>query len=213
MILHWLLGLLSIPLGAVLFVQWHDWDARAQREAGAPVAPAAETPGAPLPDAAALLTPPPPREEYATVVERPLFLPDRRPPPPDSAAPPPEPPLLDLSAVEGLDLNAVLIAPGTVSAWVRGPRRPQPTRLRPGDDYEGWRVQEIRSDRLLLENQGTIREIALRDYTNAPPIPQRLPAPVHRLPPPPAAASDPTTMPPLPLPPPTGTSAYAPPVP
>ena len=53
-----------------------------------------------------------------------------------------------------LDLNAVLITPTASSAWVWDPSKKELVRLRPGDDLEGWSVQEILSDRVLLERQG-----------------------------------------------------------
>jgi hypothetical protein len=128
-----------------------------------------EVPPAPEENPLDLLTPLGEKEEYAVVTERPLFLPDRRPPSeePEEAAPEPEPEKATVLA--RLDLNAILISPAGSSAWIRDPANKNLVRLRPGDDLEGWSVQEILSDRVLLERQGQTDTLILRDYKNMPP--------------------------------------------
>jgi len=108
------------------------------------------------------------RDEYAVVTERPLFLPDRRPPSEESDED--ETTEADLPAdLAKLDLNAVLITPSESTAWIRDPEKKELIRLRPGDEFSGWAVQEILSDRILLERQGSKDTLVLRDYKNMPP--------------------------------------------
>lgn len=165
-----LFAAIAAALCGVLVLQWHGW------HPSAPAAPVSSSDAAAsaspteLPQASDLLLPPPAKEEYASVSERPLFLPDRRPPP---AEPEDEEESLpdELSDLAGTDLNAVLITPALVSAWVRAPGSQELTRLRLGDDFEGWTVSGIEPDRLVLERQGETNELILRDYANAPAAP------------------------------------------
>jgi hypothetical protein len=89
-------------------------------------------------------------------------------------------------ALDSLDLSAVIITPTLVSAWVNDPSQPRLRRLRIGDDLEGWSVQEILPDRVLLERQGEVNALILRDYGNTPttapqmPIPRRPPRVLQR---------------------------------
>lgn len=162
-------ALLALVLAAVLGWQWRDWpppatQPRAEDAASAKV----KTPQPPRENPLDLLTPLGEKEEYAVVTERPLFLPGRRPPseePEEEVAPEPE----KAADLARLDLNAVLITPAGSSAWVRDPANKDLVRLRPGDDLEGWSVQEILSDRVLLERQGETDTLILRDYKNMPP--------------------------------------------
>jgi hypothetical protein len=170
-----------LVLGALLALQWLGWPP--DREA----TPSGDlgTSAAPVPVPAAespldLLSPPEDIEDYAVVVERPLFLPDRRPPSEDEADQE-EAPIVDDAALKGLDLNAVIMTPGRVVAWVRNPAEKELQDLELGDEINGWNVKEIQSDRLVLERQGQTDTLTLRDYQNMPP-----PRPAVRIPPRPA---------------------------
>lgn len=127
---------------------------------------------------AARLTPPAERERYASILERPIFRPDRKPEPPDDQ-PDETLPSSDKTALETMDLTAVLISPSLVSAWVKDPAKSTPERLRIGDDVAGWQVREIRGDRVLLERQGETYPLLLRDYSKQPPA-NTTPAPITR---------------------------------
>ena len=170
-----------LALGALLTLQWLGWppdrEATPSGDLGSSAAPA------PAPAAESpldLLSPPEDIEEYAVVVERPLFLPDRRPPSEDEAAEE-EAPIVDDAALKGLDLNAVIMTPGKVVAWVRNPAEKELQDLELGDEINGWNVKEIQADRLVLERQGQTDTLTLRDYQNMPP-----PRPAVRIPPRPA---------------------------
>jgi general secretion pathway protein N len=163
------LALTVALLLGVLAYQWSGWPPTvAEGVGGAP--PAGGVSGADSgDDPLARLEPPEDRDAYASVTERPLFRPQRRPPEedPEVAEQPPE----TKAAVDlaGLDLSAVVITPSVVSAWVRDNKAQELKRLRLGDELEGWAVKDIRSDRLVLERQGELNELLLRDFTKLPP--------------------------------------------
>lgn len=165
----------AVFLIGVLAWQWRAWP---PAEPAAPEAPAdALAPiAAPAgPASGELLPPPPPKEEYLSVKERPLFLPDRRPPPEEEPAE--EAPTAPEVAAEldQLDLNAVLITPALVSAWVRAPSQAELVRLRLGDEFQGWTVQQIEPSRVVLERQGSQGALELRDYSKPQPVVRKTP--------------------------------------
>lgn len=162
------LGVIALALMGLLFVQWRDWSPTPSIPSVQPGGQAEQAVASDDQEAADLL-PPPSRDDYVSVTERPLFLPDRRPPPEipeeEEASTEDEAPA-DLDA---MDLSAVLITPEVVSAWVRSPSADGLLRLRIGQELEGWTVDDIRRDRLVLKRQGETHELLLRDYENAPP--------------------------------------------
>jgi general secretion pathway protein N len=169
--------LLALALAAVLVWQWWNWPGPVpEPDAAGPVSPPVQVSSQPPEDPTDLLAPLGEKDEYANVTERPLFLPDRRPPSedPEEDAPAEEEAPADLA---GFDLNAVLITPSETSAWIRDPAKKQLVRLRAGDKLSGWSVQQILSDRILLERHGDKDTLVLRDYKNMPP-----PAPPRRKP-------------------------------
>jgi general secretion pathway protein N len=171
------LALIAFALAAVLLWEWWGWppplpDSQDVEPAKLP----ADLSSRPAEKSADLSAPLREREEYAAVTERPLFLPDRRPPseePEEDESTEPDVP----SDLAKLDLNAVLITPSSTTAWIRDPEKKELIRLRPGDNLSGWAVQEILSDRILLERQGSKDTLVLRDYKNMPP-----PTPPRRTP-------------------------------
>jgi hypothetical protein len=160
-----LAGAITLVLCAALFMQWRNWPPPLPSLTMESSAPDLLPVGGPP---TLTLEPMPPVEEYASIAERPLFLPDRRPPP-DEPEVIDEPEPEALTELAGTDLNAVVITPSTVSAWLRRPKSPELVRVRLGDDFEGWTITGIEPDRLLLERQGETDELILRDYQNAPP--------------------------------------------
>lgn len=204
-----------LALAAILFMQWHDWPRRSVPDS-ASVGEPDDTPSAnPGSDSAAPLpSPPEPKEAYAAVSERTLFRPQRKPEPPQPEEPAPEEPAATDASLDGIDLNAVLIAPGLSSAWIKEAGGEQLKRLRLGDDQAGWSVKAILPDRVVFERQGETNEKILQDFselTPTPPaaIPPARPAPPGR-PNPPAAPHQQTKRQPQP---PAGAAPSRPPGP
>lgn len=174
---------LALLLAAALLWQWRGWPPpRPQPGEDDSGSAEVQTPPAADENPLDLLTPLGEKDEYAVVTERPLFLPDRRPPSeePEQAAEPESEQLTDL---DRMDLNAVMITPASSLAWVRDPAEKKLVRLEPGDDLAGWSVQEIHSDRVLLERQGEEHKLILRDYKNMPPPQPSRQKPAARKPP------------------------------
>lgn len=181
-------GLIALGLLAILLIQWLGWSATGQVPELGPTP--AETSPPPATDAQgskllAKLDSVEPKESYASIVEHPLFRPDRKPEPPEEEAPEPVATENASQELDAVDLTAVLISPTIVSAWVKEPSSPKLQRLRIGDDFMGWSVQEIRDDRVVLERQGEQDTLILRDYSKAPPAapPSAARTPTRRRPP------------------------------
>jgi hypothetical protein len=180
--MKWLPGFVLLALVLLLVFQWKDWPpgpSRAGLDAASSDAPDSLV-GSDL-DAAAQLLPPDPKDAYASVTDRPLFRPQRRPeedvdPEAQATAEPDA-----ATSLEGMNLSAVIITPTLVSAWIQDPNEPRLRRLRIGDELEGWSVQTILPDRVLLERQGEQDALILRDYGKTPspaapmPVPRRPP--------------------------------------
>lgn len=203
--------LLVLALAGILVRQWHDWPR--------PLDPALrpdpatttveDTAPATLPP---MTDPPEAKETYAAVTERTLFRPQRKPEPPQPTEPEPEPAADTDGTLEGLDLSAVLIAPGKEIAWIKDPSAEQLKPLRLGDDQAGWSVKTILPDRVVFERRGETNELILQDFSGPlPPPPVAAPPPPR--PNPPAARPG---QPPAPKPtaaqqpktPPTGTPQH-----
>jgi hypothetical protein len=172
-----------VLLSLVLVLQWRDWppartsvpEASTDQPAEPVAPPSMESP-------LELLAPPEEKDDYAVVVERPLFLPDRRPPAEEPEDVPEDLPVEEDPAIDALDLNAVIITPTKVVAWVRDPSKKDLQDLELGDDLNGWTVKEILADRLVLERQGETNTLTLRDYENMPPPAAPRPPPAARAP-------------------------------
>jgi hypothetical protein len=119
-----------------------------------------------------------PESDFAAIMERPLFTPDRRPP---DVTPPPQPEE-DLSAevaeLTKVDVSATLIlSPSDASVWLRDPASNELVRFRLGDEYEGWRIAEILSDRVLFERQGVRETLELHNFSQGKPVSGAPPSP------------------------------------
>ncbi|UHD14215.1 hypothetical protein [Thiocapsa bogorovii] len=180
--MKWLPGFVLLALASTLFFQWKDWPP-GPSGAGLDSAssPGPNTLAGSEPDAATQLPPPDPKDAYASVTDRPLFRPQRRP---EEEVDPEEQASAEsdtATSLEGMNLSAVIITPTLVSAWIQDPNEPRLRRLRIGDDLEGWSVQTILPDRVLLERQGEQDALILRDYGKTPspaapmPVPRRPP--------------------------------------
>jgi len=100
------------------------------------------------------------------IVQRPLFFKERRPPEEGAApltdAPAPRsgkagaPPKVELKAVVGVGKELFALV------TLKGKKDIQ--RLEPGAEIEGWRVEEIHQDRLVLGSGSERKEVLLRSY-------------------------------------------------
>jgi hypothetical protein len=135
-------------------------------------------------DTSPTVTVPPPKPfeplpltHYTEIVERPVFIDARRPEEDELAASPEPPPETD----QPLDLIGVLLVPGAAAALLRPtePDNAKVLRVAQGEIVEGWRLQSVSADRVVLRKNGEIRELALiRPPTPPRPItPERIVSP------------------------------------
>ncbi|MGQ9659785.1 MAG: hypothetical protein ACUVT0_06775 [Thermochromatium sp.] len=181
--------LVALALAGILAFQWVGWPPEAP-SSGTSDASGGVGPVVPPPqlDLLAQIESQEAKDHYVSIIERPLFRPDRRPEPPPDAQPGPDV-VQESTELSVFDLNAVLITPDIVSAWVRDPAQPKLRRLRIGDELQGWLVTGIQDDRVLFERQGRQDALILRDYSKAapavaptPPARKALPRPPLRAP-------------------------------
>ncbi len=113
------------------------------------------------------LAPLPPIESFDEVVERPLFFRSRRAPDPD-AAPPPE---AEAAPKADFVLTGLVIVSGKERlALLRPAGSKTVERVHQGEEIEGWRVEAIHADRVVLKKGETVQEIRLED--RPPPKPR-----------------------------------------
>ncbi len=96
----------------------------------------------------------PPIEDFGETLDRPLFSKIRRPPAPEPDAPAEKPGKKQTVKVR---LAGVVISPKERVALVQGPRGRDITRLREGQEIEGWVLESILADRIVLRF-GELRE-------------------------------------------------------
>jgi len=104
----------------------------------------------------------PAKTRYAAIVERPVFSPTRRPP--SEAAIEATAPTLDFS------LFGVVNSAGEQSALIKPSAGGEPVRVKEGDDFSGWTVARIASDRILVRHDAMERELLLDFAAPAPPV-------------------------------------------
>ncbi|MCH8829302.1 MAG: hypothetical protein IID45_06965 [Planctomycetes bacterium] len=96
----------------------------------------------------------PPIEDFGETLDRPLFSKIRRPPAPQPDAPAEEPEKKQKVKVR---LAGVVISPKERVALVQESRAREITRLRVGQEIEGWVLESILADRIILRF-GELRE-------------------------------------------------------
>ncbi len=149
-----LLFAICIGLGSLIFTQARDGVPLPDLSGtiAAPSVVAGETPQN--------LEPLPPIDSFDEVVERPLFFRGRRPPDPD-AAPPPE---AEAAPKADFVLTGLVIVAGKERlALLRPVGSKTVERVHQGQEIEGWRVEAIHADRVVLKKGETVREIRLED--------------------------------------------------
>jgi len=107
-----------------------------------------------------------PLTHYAKIVEQPVFIDTRRPEEDELTVPATPPAAPD----QPLDLIGVLLVPGAAAALLR-PTEPNAKVLRvaQGEMVEGWRLQSVSANRVILRKNDETRELMLI----------RPPAPAH----------------------------------
>ena len=108
-----------------------------------------------------------PLDDFSEIARRPLFIPSRRPLPPDTEPPPPGPRKAERHR---FTLKGVVIVGDERMAVVVNRRGRSRTVLRvvEGQQIDGWLVEAIMPDRVVLRQGETREEVALRDNLKAP---------------------------------------------
>lgn len=166
-----ILSAVAVLMAGALLFEWYGWH---PSEPSVAAGAAVHTPEAP-PDALpkATVTEIPDLDHYVVVAERPLFVEDRHPPSADvpaENASPEEP-----AARPEYDLSAVVMTPAGRTALLSKPGTQGIERAVEGDTLEGWILEQIRDDRVILERQGEKNTILLRDFSEkqSSPTPNR----------------------------------------
>jgi hypothetical protein len=107
----------------------------------------------------------PPLANYEVIVARPLFNVGRRTDPAPPAPAPPKPP--PLPVVESYRLVGLVLSPGLRLALVARPQGGDLLRLRPGDMLDGWNVEAVDTNGVVLSGQGNTAHMKV---TRAPSV-------------------------------------------
>ena len=112
----------------------------------------------------------PPLTEFDSVKERPIFIEGRRPLPPSQTVVQQEKPIPSRggSRPPKMDLSAILIINNEPMALLRNPPKGVSTRLKTGDEFQGWQVEKIAPDRVTLKQSGKSEEFLLRTFNKVP---------------------------------------------
>ena len=158
---------LAAILLAVLSAQWLFWSPEVRLPDGAPeVEPgnAGGGLGAPVENGPPPL---PPLEEYAEIADRPLFFEGRKVPEDEPQA--------AVAVVEtssdrplNIDLTGILFVDGVQYALVMDRAAKVTRRLKLGDEFGGWSVDEIAEDKVVISSGNRREEILLWEYKPVP---------------------------------------------
>jgi len=138
-------------------------DTRVRPSYVAQASTAVEEPPAPAPFSLASL------QSFSQTLERPLFTADRRPPvraapaparAPASAPPDPAP----APEIGPFILSAIVIVDDEREVLLSDPREGRLTRRREGETVDGWTLEEIREDAVILRYGDQTRDVLLRRF-------------------------------------------------
>jgi len=101
---------------------------------------------------------------FAEVVERPVFFQTRRPPDPE-AEPPPQ---AEAAPKADFVLSGLILSGKERLALLRPVRSATVERVHEGEEIEGWLVQAVKADRVVLKRGETVQEIRLEDKPPPP---------------------------------------------
>ena len=107
----------------------------------------------------------PPPETYSEVSERPLFLRSRRPVPPEEE-------IVEETPVETsratFVLSGVVVSDTQRLALLQEQKSPKIVRIEEGQEYQGWTVEAIHPNRVVMRRGQEVAEIVLEDKANRP---------------------------------------------
>lgn len=106
-----------------------------------------------------------PLDDFSEIARRPLFIPSRRPLPPDTEPPRPGPRKAERHR---FTLKGVVIVADERMAVLQRRRGRTALRVVEGQQIDGWLVEAIMPDRVVLRQGETREEVALRDNLKAP---------------------------------------------
>ncbi|MBL8658930.1 MAG: hypothetical protein JNM75_04155 [Rhodospirillales bacterium] len=153
-----LLALATVGLGVTVAVQFND-----PPEVPAPAADVeAAAPDDGTGQSEAQPFDPRPLESYAGIEARPLFMPSRRPPPPEASA------AGGGSGHDTLMLAGVILTNSKRLAMIETKRTSGVVVVREGQVVEGWNVDEIGPDRVVISQNDEVFELLLDDKLKAP---------------------------------------------
>ena len=113
----------------------------------------------------------PPIEQFHSVKDRPLFFEGRRPPAeyvPDAPAARPVKPVASVRPPNA-SLSGVVKVGDTTYVLLQGVGKEKGlVRTKVGEDVDGWKVESIQDDRVVLKNGDEKHEIPLRSYKPVP---------------------------------------------
>lgn len=164
-----LLILLIFILGGVVYLQWQDWPSELKLS---PVVASSDGAEKDLNIVGPGDFNLPAIEHYQVVVERPLFISGRRPPEPEALSATEDPVKPTLSNLQ-VQLIGVVIKPEGQSVLVRDKKTRKTSYLAKGDRINGWMIEQIEPDRLLLTQLGKTEELSLRVYPDEPVVRSR----------------------------------------
>ncbi len=122
----------------------------------------------------------PPIEDFSETLDRPLFSKIRRPPAPEPDAPPGEPEKKQKVKVR---LAIVVITPEDRFAYIQEPGARKHTRLRVGQAIEGWVLESILAESIVLRFGEVREEVKIRgEIRRAPAKRKRKARPKRRRP-------------------------------
>ena len=67
-----------------------------------------------------------------------------------------------------MDISAILIIDDDPTALLRNPPKGVSSRLKTGDEFQGWQVEKITPDRVTLKQSGKSEDFPLRSYKEVP---------------------------------------------
>ncbi len=108
-----------------------------------------------------------PPDDFSEIAQRPLFIPSRRPLPPDTEPPRPSPGPRKAKR-HRFTLKGVVIVADERMAVLQRRRSRTVLRVVEGQQIDGWLVEAIMPDRVVLRQGEMTEVVALRDIFNAP---------------------------------------------